>query len=207
MTWRPLRLSARRPFVSNSSRSDLVGQSKRWRRQELRPGWMEQAMATSHSILLTLSGDGYAGKNSGGERRILVLTIGDGEPSILLLDFDFVPLIRALCVHRLLLFLRRGLHNLSLRLPLLGRGRAHISAACSRHEGLPSTLFVLAAENNLLSNTSTRLQGNTSGPAGQLVRLRMSPRCKPDFRAAAALVRARCSGQMELRVNSSVCIH
>lgn len=83
-------------------------------------------------------------KDNGGERRILVLTIGDGEPSILLLDFDFVPLVLALCVHRLVCFLLRGLHNLSLRLPLLGRGRAHISAECSRHGGLPSTGCVLA---------------------------------------------------------------
>jgi hypothetical protein len=122
-------------------------------------------------------------KDNGGERRILVLTIGDGEPSILLLDFDFVPLVLALCVHRLVCFLLRGLHNLSLRLPLLGRGRAHISAACSRRR--PAVDPVCAdAENNLLANTSTRLQGNTSS---QLVRRRMSLPYDPDSRAAAAL--------------------
>lgn len=135
----------------------MVGQSKRLQR-----GWMEQAIATTSQVTafgdaLLLRGMDMHWRNGGVRRggwRVLLLTIGDGEPSILLLDFDFVPSVLALCVHRLVDFLLRGLHNLSFRLPLLGRGRAHISAAC-RQARRPAVHPVCAgAENNLLANTS-----------------------------------------------------
>jgi hypothetical protein len=78
----------------------------------------------------------------------------------LLLDFDFVPLVLALCVHRPFGFLLGGLHNLSLHLPLLGGGRAHISAA--RAEAwICLCLCALSNANNLLANTSER----TDAPA------------------------------------------
>jgi len=136
----------------------------------------------------------YAGE---GERGLERLTIGNGEPSVLLLDFDFVPLVLALCVHRLFGFLLGGLHNLSLHLPLLGRGRAHISAA--RAEAW-SYLCALSDANNLLANTSERTDAPAMRPGGVGRYVKPNRACRATYNVLPG------DGRPENRSNRA-CVH